>query len=160
MQADIHCSFVKLMQEDGYTMGLPFPEVPVPTPSLELQKSIVDTAHENGMLTIAHALSNHSTLHVLKAGVDGLTHVAIDPITDELIQAYKKNNAFVIPTLAVQTSCRGVEQETREKFASDLEGEERKHLCGCLNITKQEFSIEAAYAQVTALKESGIDVLW
>jgi imidazolonepropionase-like amidohydrolase len=160
MQADIHCSFIKLMQEDGYTMGLPFPEVPVPTPSLELQKSIVDTAHENGMLTIAHALSNHSTLHVLKAGVDGLAHVAIEPITDELIQAYKKNNAFVIPTLAVQTSCRGVEQETREKFASDLEGEEREHLCGCLNITKQEFSIETAYAQVTALKESGIDVLW
>lgn len=148
------------MQEDGHTMGLPFPEVPVPTPSLELQKCIVDTAHENGLLTLAHALSNHSTLLVLEAGVDGLAHVSIEPVTDELIQAFKKNNAFLIPTLAINISCSGAEQESREKFSSDLEGDEKEHLCGCMHITKKEFSSEAAYEQVIALKEAGIDVLW
>lgn len=141
-------------------MSLPFPEIPVPTPSLEIQKCIVDTAHKYGMLTIAHALSNHSTLHVLNAGVDGLAHAAIDPVNEEIIQAFKKNNAFLIPTLAIIASCSGEEQETRERFASGLEGDEKEHACGCLHITKKEFSIKTAYEQVIALKEAGIDILW
>lgn len=141
-------------------MSLPFPEIPVPTPSLEIQKCIVDTAHEHGMLTIAHALSNHSTLHVLKAGVDGLAHAAIEPITEEIVQAFKWKNAFLIPTLAVHASCSGEEQESRERLASGLEGEEKEHACGCLHITKKEFSIKAVYEQVIALKEAGIDILW
>lgn len=153
-------SFIKLMQEDGHTMSLPFPEIPVPTPSLEIQKCIVDTAHENGMLTVAHALTNHSTLHVLDAGADGLAHAAIDPVNAEIVQAFKKNNAFLIPTLAVHASCTGEEQETRDGLASNLVGDEREHARGCLHITKKDFSIQTVYRQVVALKEAGIDILW
>lgn len=141
-------------------MGLPFPEIPVPTPSLELQKCIVDTAHRNGMLTVAHATSNHSTLLVLEAGVDGLAHASIDPVNDKIVHAFKKNNAFLIPTLAVHASCSGEEQETRERFASKMQGDEKVHLCGCLHITKEGFSIETAYEQVVTLKEAGVDILW
>ncbi|OOQ91264.1 hypothetical protein PEBR_01626 [Penicillium brasilianum] len=152
-------AFTKLMQEDGHTMVLPFPERPVPTPSLELQKTIVDVSHENGMLTVAHALTNHSTLHVLRAGVDGLAHASIDPINEEIVQAFKKNNAFVIPTLAIHASSSGEEQETRDKFASSLQGAEKEHLQGCLHITSDKFSIKNVYEQVHTLKEAGIDVL-
>lgn len=159
MQAHVH-SFIKLGQEDGHTMNLPLPEIPVPTPSLEIQKCIVDTAHENGMLTVAHALTNHSTLHVLNAGADGLAHAAFEPINEEVIQAFKKNNAFLIPTLAVHASCTGEEQESRERLANGLEGEEKEHACGCVHITKEEFSVKASYGQVITLKEAGIDILW
>jgi imidazolonepropionase-like amidohydrolase len=148
------------MQEDGHTMTLPFPERPVPTPSLEMQKMVVDASHKNGMLAVAHAVTNHSTLQVLRAGVDGLAHASIDPINDEIIQAFKKNNAFVIPTLAIHASCSGEEQETRDKFASDLQGEEKEHLLGCLHITSDKFSIKNVYEQVSTLKEAGIDILW
>ncbi|KAJ5176637.1 uncharacterized protein N7482_002514 [Penicillium canariense] len=152
-------TFTKLMQEDGHTMTLPFPEQPVPTPSLELQKAIVDASHDKGMLAVAHALTNHSTLQVLRAGVDGLTHASIDPINEQIVEAFKKNNAFVIPTLAVHASCSGEEQETRDKFATSLHGAEKEHLLGCLHITSDKFSIKSVYEQVYTLKEAGIDVL-
>lgn len=141
-------------------MTLPFPERPVPTPSLEMQKMVVDTSHENGMLAVAHALTNHSTLQVLRAGVDGLAHASIDLINDEIIQAFKKNNAFVIPTLTIHASSSGEEQETRERFASDLKGKEKEHLLGCLHITSDKFTIKNVYEQVYTLKEAGIDILW
>ncbi|KAJ5573931.1 uncharacterized protein N7459_008358 [Penicillium hispanicum] len=152
-------SFVKLMQEDGHTIDLPFPTRPVPTPSLDLQKLVVETAHKNGMLAVAHALTNHSTLRVLEAGVDGLAHASIEPINDLLIQAFKKNNAFVIPTLVINSSCSGEEQETREKFAKELHDADKEHLLGCLHITRDEFSIKSSFEQVATLKEAGIDVI-
>lgn len=69
------------------------------------------------------------------------------------------SNAFLIPTLAVHASCSGEGQETREGLASGLEGEEKEHACGCLQIPKEEFSIKAVYEQVITLKEAGIGVL-
>ncbi|KAJ5397540.1 hypothetical protein N7509_005653 [Penicillium cosmopolitanum] len=152
-------SFTKLMQEDGHTMNLPFPTIPVPTPSVEIQRAIVDASHENGMLTIAHALTNHSTLSVLEAGVDGLAHASIEPINEQVVKAFKKNNAFLVPTLAVHASCSGEEQESREKFSANLEGTAKEHLLGCLHITREEFTIKNVYEQVFTLKEAGIDIL-
>lgn len=141
-------------------MNLPFPTIPVPTPSVEIQRAIVDASHENGMLTIAHALTNHSTLSVLEAGVDGLAHASIEPINEQVVKAFKKNNAFLVPTLAVHASCSGEEQESREKFSANLEGTAKEHLLGCLHITREEFTIKNVYEQVFTLKEAGIDILW
>lgn len=112
------------------------------------------------MLTVAHALTNHSTLHVLNAGADGLAHAAIGLVNTEIIQAFKKNNAFLIPTLAVHASCTGEEQESRDGLARNLAGDESEHTRGCLHITKKDFSIKTVYGQVVALKEAGIDILW
>lgn len=148
------------MQEDGCAVNLPFPTRPVPTPSLDLQKRVVDTAHRNGMLAIAHALTNHSTLRVLEAGADGLAHSSMDPINDEVLEAFEKSNAFLIPTLAVIASCSGEEQETRERLAKELEGTQKEHLLGCLHITRDEYSIKASFGQVATLKKAGIDVIW
>lgn len=148
------------MQEDGHTMVIPFPERPVPTPSLEIQKMVVEASHKEGFVAVAHALTNHSTLQVLRAGVDGLAHASIDPITDEVVQAFKKNNAFVIPTLVVHASSSGEEQETREMFSKHLHGADKEHMLGCLHITSDKFTIKNVYEQVYTLKEAGIDVLW
>lgn len=141
-------------------MTQPFPERPVPTPSLEMQKIIVDASLENGMLAVAHALSNHFTLQVLRAGVDGLTHASIEPINEEIVQAFKKNNPFVIPTLVIHASSSSEEQDTRDKFASTLQGAEKEHLRGCLHIASDKFTIKSVYEQVYTLKEAGIDILW
>lgn len=148
------------MQEDGHTMSLPFPTRPVPTPSLEIQKAIVETSHENGMLTIAHALTNHSTLSVLEAGVDGLAHASIQPINEEIVKAFKKNNSFLVPTLVIHASCSGEEQESRERFSAHLEGTAKEHLLGCLHITREEFTIKSVFEQVRTLKDAGIDIIW
>lgn len=62
-------------------------------------QKMIRASHENGMLAVAHAVNNHSTLQVLQVGIDGLTLASIEPINEEIIEAFKKNKAFVIPTL-------------------------------------------------------------
>ncbi|KAJ5180241.1 hypothetical protein N7492_003451 [Penicillium capsulatum] len=152
-------SFVKLMQEDGCFCSVPFSTWPIPTPSLELQKRIVDTAHRNNLLAVAHAMSNHATLRVLAAGADGVAHSSMQPVTDEIVQAFKATNAFVIPTLTALASCTGDEPETRERIAQTLQGTEKEHVLGCVNVMREGYSVKACIGQVTALKEAGIDVI-
>jgi len=155
-----HPSFIKLMQEDGHAIDMPFPVRPIPMPSLEVQKAIVQEAHRHGLLTVAHALCKHTVLAVLKAGVDGLAHCPIDPVSSEIVQAVQESGAFLIPTLVVSASCSGEEQETREKFAKGLVGPEKEHLQRCLHISRDGFSMKNACDTVRALKEAGVDILW
>jgi imidazolonepropionase-like amidohydrolase len=154
-------SFIKLMQEDGCALSLPFPTRPIPTPSLGIQKAVVDAAHKNGMLAVAHALTNDSVLQVLDAGVDGLTHSSLEPINSTIVNAFKDTKAFLIPTLAVHASSSGEDKHTRESFAANLtDANEKEHFLGCLHIMQTGFSIQNAYAQVVSLKEAGVDILW
>lgn len=81
--------YIKLMHEDGHGM-----RVKPAIPSIELQKHIVEAAHSHGLVVVAHATSLQATIDILEAGVDGLTHTILDQMpTEELIAAYKKNNA-------------------------------------------------------------------
>ncbi|KAL3441645.1 hypothetical protein BJX65DRAFT_313645 [Aspergillus insuetus] len=153
-------SFIKLMQEDGCALSLPFPTRPIPTPSLGIQKAVVDAAHKNGMLAVAHALTNDSVLQVLNAGVDGLTHSSLEPINSTIVNAFKDTKAFLIPTLAVHASSSGEDKHTRESFAANLtDTKEKEHFLGCLHIMQTGFSIQNAYAQIVSLKEAGVDIL-
>lgn len=148
------------MEEDGHSMGIPFPELPIPTPSFALQKQIVEAAHKRGLLTLAHATTNRATLRVLKAGVDGLAHASLEPIDNTVVEAFQANHSFLIPTLAVHASASGEEQDSRDYFARHLNGDDKDHLCSCLRIVKEGFSVTAAYEQVQILKKAGIDILW
>ena len=83
---------------------------PLPTPSIALQASVIASAHAHGKITLAHALSMKDTLAVLEAGTDGLAHCFCDEMpTRELVEAYKKHNSFLIPTLIVVATLTGEE---------------------------------------------------
>lgn len=149
------------MQEDGCALSLPFPTRPIPTPPLEAQKAVVDAAHRNDMLAVAHALTNDSVLQMLNAGVDGITHSSLEPINESIINAFKDTKAFIIPTFAVHASGSGEDKHTRERLAADLaDTREREHFLACLHIMQAGFSIQNAYAQITSLKKAGVDILW
>lgn len=153
-------SYIKLMQETGHTINLPFPTIPIPTPSIDVQKAIVKAAHKHNVLAVAHAISEQDTLQVLEAGVDGLTHACNETLTPRLLDAHKRSNAFVVPTLVVHASSSGEEQESRERFASGLTNGERQHMCSCLNISRDVFSMQKASENVRILKAAGIDIIW
>lgn len=149
------------MQEDGCALSLPFPTRPIPTPPLEVQKAVVDAAHRNDMLALAHALTNDSILQMLNAGVDGITHSSLEPINDNVINAFKDTNAFIIPTFAIHVSSSGEDKHTRERLAANLaDTREKEHFLGCLHIMQAGYSIENAYAQIASLKKAGVDILW
>ncbi|OTA76516.1 hypothetical protein M434DRAFT_88010 [Hypoxylon sp. CO27-5] len=153
--------YIKLMHEDGN--GL----IVKPTmPSLELQKSLIDTAHKHGFLTVAHATSLQGTIDILRAGVDGLTHTFCDkPPTKEVIDAYLANNAHCNPTLVAIGSLTTEGQKEQETYAHDprvqklLSAEGKKRLCACMGLGNDSSRVEYAYQSVRDLKAAGVDVI-
>ncbi|PVH93662.1 hypothetical protein DM02DRAFT_603672 [Periconia macrospinosa] len=153
--------YIKLMHESGTSMGLSLSK-----PTTQLQKHVIEEAQKRGLLTVAHALSLNDTLEVLEAGVNGLTHTMCDqPPTQELVDAYKRNNAWVNPTLATIGSLTAEGVELQKKFAHDprvqhlLSKNDVEHVCSCMNMAKTHAKVKYAYDSVRMLREAGIDIL-
>lgn len=84
--------YVKLMHEDGNGLSMKPTLIPI-----ELQRAIVESTHQNGLLAVAHAMSLKGTIEMLQVGVNGMVHTFFDrPPTKELIDAYLLNNAYVL----------------------------------------------------------------
>lgn len=154
--------YIKLMHESGSAMGVEFKK-----PSIELQTLLIDEAHANGKVAIAHCFALADTVEMLNAGIDGMAHTFFDaPPTEELIAAYKRRNAWLCPTLAVIGSFTAEGNETAERFAHDtrIEGKisekGRENLCRCMNFKKESSRAEYAYESVRQLKAAGIDIIW
>lgn len=140
----------------------------VPPASIELQSALVEASHKHNLLAVAHATNLEETKLVLRAGVDGLAHTFLDqPPTEELIALYKKNNAFLIPTLCTIASITGEEQDIREHFArhpivtsrSILDEATTKCMASALGLKPPGVAMENGYESVRALKEAGIDIV-
>jgi hypothetical protein len=137
-------------------------------PSVELQKIIIEEANKRGYMTVAHALSLQDTLEVLEAGVNGLMHTICDqPPTQELVDAYKKNNAWLNPTLAAIGSLTAEGRELQERFAHDprvkdlIGDKEMSNLCNCMGFAADSGAkAEYAYESVRMLRKAGIDIVW
>jgi len=153
--------YIKLMHESGAFMGASFNK-----PSVELQKAVIDEAHKNGLVTVAHATCIADTVEILEAGVDGLTHMFIDqPADQRVIDAYKKNGAHCNPTLACMGSSTTEGQQLQEKFAHDprvqrfLGEAERERMCMCMGFAKENGKVEHAYESVRRLKKAGVPIV-
>ncbi|KAK3690616.1 hypothetical protein LTR37_019060 [Vermiconidia calcicola] len=153
---------IKLMHESGTVMGAQFNK-----PTVELQKAIIDEAHKEGLMVVAHATCLADTLEVLEAGVDGLTHCLIDqPPNENLIAAYKKNNAHCNPTLSAMGSGTTEGQKMQEKFAHDprvkhlIGDQDRQQMCMCMAFAKHTgASFQHAFETVRQLKANGVPIL-
>jgi len=127
---------------------------------LVVQRAIVEAAHAHGLLTVAHAMDHDNTHIVLEAGVDGLAHSIMDRSpTPELVAAFQKSGAFLIPTLVVLSSLTGEETDSREHLARHLAKQDGEFMCSCLKIARESVRVEYAFEQVKALKAAGVD-LW
>ncbi|KAL5117082.1 hypothetical protein ACEQ8H_005041 [Pleosporales sp. CAS-2024a] len=153
--------YIKLMHESGRVMGQPMTQ-----PTMELQRIIIDEARARGYLTVAHATSLQDTLQVLQAGVNGLTHTFCDqPPTQEMIHAYKKNNAWLNPTLAAMGSLTTEGKDLQHQFAHDprvqglMDQDKLANLCACMAFAADHGKVEYAYESVKMLKAAGIDII-
>ncbi|CAO2650048.1 Nn.00g013400.m01.CDS01 [Neocucurbitaria sp. VM-36] len=153
--------YIKLMHESGTMMGRK-----LDYPTVELQRTIIDEAKARGYLTVAHATSLQDTLDVLEAGVNGLTHAFCDkPPTQEVVDAYKENNAWLNPTLAAIGSLTTEGKDLQHRFAHDprakgLIDEDRVgNMCQCMAFALEHGKVEHAYENVKVLREAGIDIL-
>ena len=143
-------------------MGFSFP-----MPTLSLQSAVVKGAHEHDFIAVAHSLCLEDTLAILGTGVDGMAHTFADqPPTPALIEAYKKNNAFCIPTLGVLASATSEGKALQHSFANDprvtdkIGVVQREMMCGCMEFAAKTSKMENAYESVRQLKAAGIEILW
>ncbi len=153
------------MHEDGSAIGLEPGELKQPREVV--QAAVVTAAHKRGMKVIAHALSLKNTVEVLRAGVDGLAHTFFDePITPEVIDLYKRNNAWVNPTLIAVGSLTCESKKIIKRFSEDprikskvSEGDvETMHRC--LHMKSPGAKWEYAIDSVRQLRKAGIDIIW
>jgi imidazolonepropionase-like amidohydrolase len=70
-----------------------------PTLSLEEAAAIVETAHRQGIPVTAHAGDAGSLRLALDAGVDDVSHIAIDHVPDEDIRRMVADGVYWVPTL-------------------------------------------------------------
>ena len=136
-------------------------------PSLSLQSAVVKAAHEHGLLAVAHSLCLEDTLAILTTGVDGMTHTFADqPPTEELLEAYKKNGTFCVPTLGALASATTEGKTLQHLFAEDprvanlIDETQKENMCRCMEFAVKTSKMENAYESVRQLKAAGIDVLW
>jgi hypothetical protein len=158
---DVHVDYIKLMHESGKSLGGEYIK-----PSVALQKSVVDETHKYGKIAVAHALSLDDHIEVLSAGVDGLMHTFLDqPPTKELIDAYKKANAFLNPTLVAIGSLTEEGKPIAEKYAHDsrvkgmLDEAGQQKLCQCMSVHAKGSTWEYAIQSIAELKKAGIDIV-
>lgn len=158
-------NYIKLMQENGCSLAMPTNSIP--SASVELQTAVVDAAHAEGLLVVGHATARESTEIVLKSGADGLTHTFCDQHpTEDIIALYKKNNAFVVPTLVVISSLTGELQAEREELASlaydklGLVDEfTKQNMSEFIGLRSEEATVEHAYSTIRMFIKHGVDVV-
>jgi hypothetical protein len=157
-------SYIKLIQESGSALvGHLFP---LPVPSPEIQSAVVVAAHKHGLITVAHALTQKDTFTILRAGTNGLTHSFCDEAPkDELLTAYQKNNAFLIPAVVLSATLTGEEMPSTEHLARHtlsskvLNASDTTCFCGRLMLATEGCKAEYSYQAVRMLQEGGIDIV-
>jgi hypothetical protein len=161
-QKEMSPDYIKLMHESGRMMGRQLNQ-----PTVELQSIIVEESHLRDYLTVAHATSLQDTLGVLQAGVNGLTHTFCDqPITQEVIDAYLQNGAWLNPTLAAMGSLTAEGKDLQHQFAHDprveglIDADKIGNLCACMSFAVSHGKVSHAYESVKVLKAAGVDILW
>ncbi|MEM8938490.1 MAG: amidohydrolase family protein [Bacteroidota bacterium] len=95
-------TFVNQRKENGSDYIKITYEPSRPTLSLSQIEELIQSAHDNGLLAIAHISNLKNALEIASLKVDALAHVWDDQvITPEEVEELKKQKLFVVPTLTV-----------------------------------------------------------
>lgn len=110
-----NASYIKMFHELGDSIGMP-----LPPPPMDVQKAVVQAAHDHNIIAVGHAFSHAGAKALLQAGVDGLTHIFFDrPPSDEFVTYMKSHGAHCSPTLGLAASQTGELGELQQRFLQD-----------------------------------------
>jgi imidazolonepropionase-like amidohydrolase len=95
--------YIKIIIEDGASWGRPLPTLDRP-----MVEALVDAAHANGMLAVAHVSTQSAAKMAVQAGVDGLVHLFADqPVDEEFIEMARETGIWIVPTTPVLAASHG-----------------------------------------------------
>ena len=99
--------WIKIIHEDGSTFGMD-----IATLDRHTIGAIIATAHDADLRAVVHVSTLEHALEAVELGADGLVHVWRDALIDEAQAArIAAAGVFVVPTLSVTASIRGVSLE-------------------------------------------------
>ncbi len=149
------------MHESGAAMGVAFPK-----PSLDIQKAVITATQAAGYVAVAHCFARADTLEVLSLGINGLAHTFIDePVSEEIVDGYKKAGAWCNPTLALLGSFTKEGAAVSARFANDERVKSRltekghANMCSCMGFAKDGATVRNAYETVRRLKAEGVPII-
>ncbi|MET9255626.1 amidohydrolase family protein [Streptomyces sp. NPDC003717] len=150
--------FIKLLIDDGTATGHPSP-----TLTEETARIVVATAHEHGLLAVAHATGEQNALSAVRAGADGLMHVPMDrPPEEKAVAEIRDAGVFVVPTLVTMGSMAG--DLTGQDVADDprarplIPADWHANLCRCWQFGGPG-SLRNARDVTAALHRAGVPLL-
>ncbi|KAH8755990.1 hypothetical protein F5883DRAFT_569782 [Diaporthe sp. PMI_573] len=154
-------SYIKMFHELGDTLGMD-----IPSPTMDVQKSVVEAAHKAGVIAVGHALSYNGALALLQAGVDGLTHVFLDrPPNDEFITLMLSRKIHCSPTLSLCASQTAERQEWQKQFREDplaqrmlmRKSPDRPH--GLASAQRSKATVQNAYETTKKMYQAGVPII-
>lgn len=96
-QLALGADHIKIFLEDG-------PEAP----SFQGIVDVVEAAHNNDKLVVAHVTSTENIQLAIDADVDILTHTPFTPLPESLIEEMVENDVILIPTIGMMKGVKGV----------------------------------------------------
>lgn len=95
--------YIKIIVEDGSGWGRP-----LPTLDAEMVRALVEAAHAQGVLAVAHVSTQSSARLAVEAGVDGLVHLFADqPVDEDFIELALEAGIWITPTTPVLAASHG-----------------------------------------------------
>ncbi|HEX6445962.1 MAG TPA: amidohydrolase family protein [Streptosporangiales bacterium] len=71
----------------------------LPVPTLEVARAVVDTAHDEGLAVVCHALTVEMVARALEAGVDELAHLPTERLPTHLVAQLALDEVQVVSTM-------------------------------------------------------------
>ena len=148
--------WIKIVWEDGSIIGRE-----IPTLDRETIAALIEAAHAEDLLAVAHVSTLEHGLAALEMGVDGLVHAWSDEvISEEDARQFAEARVFVVPTLSVQVAAAGdsmgpaLLEETRPDDVSEMQ---RQTLMG--TFPRPVGTSEAAMESVRRLHAAGVRIV-
>jgi len=153
--------YIKIIVEDGSTHG----GRSIPTLDAATVSALVEAAHDNGLMALAHVSTLADAIMAVEAGVDGLVHVFHDrPASEEFLDLARDRGIFVIPTgIVIGTITGAVDSRPLlddPDIAPVLSPEQRQTLSQARQDNPDAASTwETVKANIAALHQAGIPLL-
>lgn len=134
----------------------------IPSLDRELAQAVIQAAHEEGLMAVAHISSQQAALDLVEDDIDGLVHVFADEaVSDKFVELAVSRNVFVIPTLAVIASVAGQDDPDADsvgvvKWLSPMQ---KTTLGSEFPAGTPGFEFELALNNVRRLHAAGVNIL-
>lgn len=132
---------------------------------LATAQAVIDAAHAEGVMAVAHVSTLQAAREMVEAGVDGLVHVFADaPVDDAFLEAALASDVFVIPTLSVLASISrdGSGQRLAEHpdVAPYIDAAQRQSLAGGFGLPPlPDYDLTQGLENVRRLHAAGVTIL-